>query len=108
MTLEDVDSPPASDMFAVLRTKVQLWIVVVFMAIAFVTGMVMPLGGQPVPRPVDVPAADTGRVGPPPVAGPLTDEQLRAGLPANHPATAAGNGATPADAPTSPTTLPPG
>jgi len=65
----------------IARTKVELWLVVIFMALAFGAGiavMVMYEEPQPVVG-VQQPAGQF------PQAPPLTDEEIQGGLPSGHP-----------------------
>jgi len=74
----------------IARTKVELWLVVIFMALAFGAGiavMVMYEEPQPVVG-VQQPAGQF------PQAPPLTDEQIQGGLPTGHPNLGAGTGPT--------------
>ena len=113
MIAQEIDAAGERDFFALLRTSVQLWIVVLFMGVAFMAGVVVEgLGTPPTQRFDAPPAADAGPPAPPPIAGPLTDEQVNSGLPTDHPAvdpadapaTGSPSGSTPApaDAPASP------
>jgi hypothetical protein len=73
----------------VLRTQIELWIVIVFMALAFGAGITLGVIARQDPgpsvaiAPVTQPAGGTGAGGI--FAPPLTDEQLQQGLPPNHP-----------------------
>lgn len=66
----------------VLRLRVELWITVVFMALAFGAGMAVGVVSQPETAPVTATSVSGGTF---PVAPPLTDQQLEQGLPAGHP-----------------------
>jgi hypothetical protein len=71
----------------VLRVRVELWLAVLFMALAFGAGMAVRVTTEP-----SAPAAatiGTGVAGVGEVAPPLTDAQIAAGLPAGHPDLAA-------------------
>ena len=74
----------------ILRVHVELWLVVVFMALAFGAGIVVTaLYEEPQAEPVV--GVQTGAF---PVAPPLTDDQIAGGLPAGHPALGGATGAT--------------
>jgi hypothetical protein len=67
----------------VLRVRVELWLAVLFMALAFGAGMAVRVTTEPA-----APAATTigtGVTGVSEVAPPLSDAQIAAGLPAGHP-----------------------
>jgi hypothetical protein len=72
----------------VLRVRVELWLVVVFMALAFGAGIVV-TAMYDEPAPV-VGVQDTTGV----IAPPLTDDQIAGGLPSGHPDLGAVTGAT--------------
>jgi hypothetical protein len=68
-----------------LRTRIELWLVVLLMVLAFGAGLTVGVIGQQEPRP-SVGATTIGQgSGPLPVAPPLTDEQIQQGLPPGHP-----------------------
>ena len=74
----------------ILRVHVELWLVVVFMALAFGAGIVVTaLYEEPQADPVV--GVQTGGF---PVAPPLTDDQIVGGLPSGHPDLGAATGAT--------------
>lgn len=73
---------------AVLRVEVQLWLAVLFMAMAFGAGVIVHAMAAPQPSsPAIVGSVDGAGVsgGPEIFAPPLSDEQVNAGLPAGHP-----------------------
>jgi hypothetical protein len=74
-----------------LRTRVQLWIAVVFMAFAFGAGLTIGvIAHTTAPAIVDVaPASQAPAIG---GAPPLSDQQLQQGLPSGHPALATPSG----------------
>ncbi len=68
---------------AVLRLPVELWLVVVMMALAFGAGIVVTaLYDEPQVQPVIGTQLPAGQVT---LAPPLTDEQISQGLPSGHP-----------------------
>lgn len=85
------DGGTADGLRAVLRTRIELWLVVLFMALSFGAGVVVTALSQqePAVAPV-VGVQDQGQF---PVAPPLTDEQIQQGLPSGHP-DISGGGAT--------------
>lgn len=72
-----------------LRVRVELWLVVVFMALAFGAGIVVTALYDEPAEPV-VGVSDTGGQ----IAPPLTDQQIAGGLPSGHPDLGAATGAT--------------
>ena len=67
-----------------LRTRIELWLAVVFMAIAFAAGFTIRAMSDPPPP--QAPVADLAPAPLPPIfAPPLSDEQLQQGLPSDHP-----------------------
>jgi len=73
--------PAASGIGSALRIKVELWLAVVFMMLAFGAGIVVRgMSEQPAQ-----PAVGVAPVGQLPVAPPLTQEQIEQGLPPGHP-----------------------
>ena len=66
---------------AVLRLRVELWVVVVFMALAFGAGIVVTAMYEDSPEPV-VGIQQGGQI---PIAPPLTDQDISGGLPSGHP-----------------------
>ena len=70
-----------------LRTRIELWIAMVFMVVAFGAGITIGVLAQK----DEAPVVGTGTVGAQVpgdssvLAPPLTDEQLQAGLPSGHP-----------------------
>jgi len=74
----------------ILRVHVELWLVVVFMALAFGAGIVVTaLYEEPQAEPVV--GVQTGEF---PVAPPLSDDQIAGGLPSGHPDLGGATGAT--------------
>lgn len=68
---------------SVLRVRVELWLVVVFMALAFGAGVIVTaLYEEPAAEPIVGFQNPAGQV---PAAPPLTDEQIQQGLPSGHP-----------------------
>ena len=93
--MTDIDAPTTNErerdggFVEIARTKVELWLVVIFMALAFGAGIaVMVLYEEP--QPVVGVQQPVGQV----QAPPLTDEQIQAGLPSGHPDLGGGTGAT--------------
>ena len=77
-----------------LRTKIELWLVVVFMSLAFGAGITIGVIAQRADTPtIGVDQANTApaNFG---IAPPLTDQQLQAGLPSGHPAIGSDSGGT--------------
>lgn len=67
-----------------LRTRIELWLAVVFMALSFAAGFTIRAMSEP-PTPQG-PVAELAPAPLPPIfAPPLTDEQLQQELPAGHP-----------------------
>lgn len=64
----------------ILRVRVELWLVVLFMAMAFGAGILVKAISEPPAQPV-VGTQVPGTV----IAPPLTDDQISAGLPSGHP-----------------------
>ncbi len=64
-----------------LRLKIELWLAVVFMTLAFGAGVLVRGISEP-PREPAVGVAPAGMV---PAAPPLTEDQLQQGLPQGHP-----------------------
>lgn len=79
-----------------LRTRIELWIAMVFMVVAFGAGITIGVLAQP----DETPVIGTGSVGTQVpgdssiLAPPLTDEQLQQGLPSGHPTLATGASGT--------------
>jgi hypothetical protein len=73
----------------VLRIRVELWLAVLFMALAFGAGMAVRVTTEP---PAAAPVSTTIGAGASEVAPPLTDAQIAAGLPAGHPDLASNGG----------------
>jgi hypothetical protein len=73
----------------VLRIRVELWLAVLFMALAFGAGMAVRVTTEP---PAAAPVSTTIVAGASEVAPPLTDAQIAAGLPAGHPNLASNGG----------------
>lgn len=70
-----------SGLVEILRVNVELWLVVVFMALAFGAGIVVTaLYEEPQAEPVVGVQSTTGQIAPP-----LTDDQIAGGLPSGHP-----------------------
>jgi len=67
--------------FEIARTKVDLWLVVIFMALAFGAGIAVMVMYQE-PQPVVGIQQPAGQF---PQAPPLTDAEIQAGLPSGHP-----------------------
>lgn len=77
------DQAPSGGLRSVLRARIELWLVVLFMALAFGAGVLVAALYQEEP-----PTQPVVGVQPPgsfPVAPPLTDQQLQQGLPPGHP-----------------------
>ena len=74
----------------IARTKVELWLVVIFMALAFGAGIAVMVMYEE-PQPVVGVQQPVGQF---PQAPPLTDEQIDSGLPTGHPDLDGGTGAT--------------
>lgn len=85
----DRDERQGGGFGAVLRLHVELWLVVVFMALAFGAGIVITALYEEPAEPV-VGVGQTGGF----VAPPLTDDQINQGLPSGHPDLGAATGAT--------------
>jgi hypothetical protein len=93
--MEDTDTTederPEGGFGSVLRVRIELWLVVVFMALAFGAGIVVTaLYDEPAASSVVGIQGTTGSF----VAPPLTDDQIAGGLPSGHPDLGAGTGAT--------------
>lgn len=94
--MTDIDTPTGTParreggLIEIARTKVELWLVVLFMALAFGAGIaVMVMYEEPEPVVgIQQPAGGF------PQAPPLTDEEIQAGLPSGHPDLEGGTGAT--------------
>jgi hypothetical protein len=94
MAVTDED-PRENGIAAFLRLRVELWLVVVFMALAFGAGiLVTSLYEETDPAPV-VGVQDPGMGFP--IAPPLSDEQIQQGLPPGHPDLGIGGTTGPAD-----------
>lgn len=74
----------------IARTKVELWLVVIFMALAFGGGIAVMVMYEE-PQPVVGVQQPVGQF---PQAPPLTDEEIQGGLPTGHPDLDGGTGAT--------------
>ena len=72
-----------------LRVRVELWLVVVFMALAFGAGIVVTAMYEEPADPVVGITDTTGQIAPP-----LTDDQIAGGLPTGHPGLTGATGAT--------------
>lgn len=81
---------------AALRTRVELWLIVVFMALAFSAGFLV--GAMSDPTPASPATGQVPTVPEFPAAPPLSDEQLQEGLPTGHPDVPATDGAGGTDA----------
>jgi hypothetical protein len=93
---------PGSDLLAVLRLPVRLWLLVVFMGLGFASGFVVGGLQDGRERPAVPAVANQGIPFSPGSFGPpLSEEQLTGGLPPNHPTVDPAAGA-PADAPAGP------
>ncbi|HZD16632.1 MAG TPA: hypothetical protein VE669_00675 [Actinomycetota bacterium] len=77
---------------ALLRLRIELWLVVVFMALAFAGGIVVTALYEEEPGRAGVDLQQPA--GQLPVAPPLTDQQLQGELPAGHPDIAGPTGAS--------------
>jgi len=80
---------------AALRTRVELWIAIMFMVVAFGAGLTVGVLAQPKEQPIvgvttgGITQPGTGGI----VAPPLSDDQLNQGLPAGHPSLTGATGA---------------
>ena len=72
-----------------LRVRVELWLVVVFMALAFGAGIVVTALYEEPAEPVVGTTDTTGQIAPP-----LTEDQIAGGLPSGHPGLTGATGAT--------------
>ncbi len=93
--MEDTDTTkderPEGGFGSVLRVRIELWLVVVFMALAFGAGIVVTaLYDEPAASSVAGIQGSTGSL----VAPPLTDDQIAGGLPSGHPGLSGATGAT--------------
>lgn len=77
------DEGPSGGLRAVLRARVELWLVVLFMALAFGAGVLVAALYQE--EPATQPVVGVQQPGSFPMAPPLTDEQIQQGLPPGHP-----------------------
>lgn len=79
----DTEEAPSGGFRAVLRARIELWLVVLFMALAFGAGVLVTAlyEEEPAPQPV----VGLQQPGSFPIAPPLSDEQLQQGLPPGHP-----------------------
>lgn len=66
---------------AVLKARVDLWLVVALMAMSFGAGVIV----KTLAEPPAAPAVSTTQTGLGTLAPPLTDQQIQNGLPADHP-----------------------
>ncbi|GBC86102.1 hypothetical protein HRbin12_00084 [bacterium HR12] len=83
--------PEAGGLRTLLRTRIELWLVVLFMALSFGAGvLVTALYEEPAPPPTTFQAPAF------PIAPPLTEEQIEQGLPSGHPDISGGGAAGPA------------
>lgn len=83
------DGRRGSALGEMLRLRVELWLVVVFMALAFGAGIVVTAMYEEPADPVVGITDTTGQLAPP-----LTDDQIAGGLPSGHPDLGAATGAT--------------
>lgn len=74
---------------AVLRLQIELWLVVLFMALAFGAGILVTALYEE-PSTAVVGGDTTGQI----TAPPLSDEQIQGGLPSGHPEIGGATGAT--------------
>lgn len=75
---------------ALLRLRIELWLVVVFMALSFAAGIVVTaLYEEPAQQSIVGSQQPADQA---PIAPPLTDEQIQGGLPSGHPDVAGGTG----------------
>jgi hypothetical protein len=75
---------------AVLKARVDLWLVVALMAMSFGAGVIV----KTLSEPPAAPAVSTTQTGVGTLAPPLTDQQIQGGLPADHPDFTDGDGGT--------------
>ncbi len=72
--------PAGGGLREILRTRVELWLVVLFMALSFGAGvLITALYEEPAAPPPTVQGPAI------PIAPPLTEEQIQQGLPSGHP-----------------------
>jgi hypothetical protein len=91
MTDTSNDDGSRGGLGAVLRLQIELWLVVLFMALAFGAGiLITALYEEPAATPVVGVQDPAGAV----VAPPLTDDQIQGGLPSGHPDLGGASGAT--------------
>jgi hypothetical protein len=91
-TKSDAGAGPAREggFVEIARTKVELWLVVIFMALAFGAGIAVMVMYEE-PQPVVGVLQPAGQF---PQAPPLTDEEIQGGLPTGHPDLGGATGAT--------------
>ncbi len=77
------DEVPNGGLRAVLRARIELWLVVLFMALAFGAGVLVTALYEE--EPATQPVVGVQQPGSFPIAPPLSDEQLQQGLPPGHP-----------------------
>lgn len=70
-----------------IRARVELWMVVLIMAMSFGAGVIVRTIAEPPAAPAALPLTAPGQFQ---VAPPLTEEQITAGLPEGHPDTSGG------------------
>jgi len=73
---------PTGGLGSTFRIRIELWLAVVFMALAFGAGILIGVVAQPR---TDQPTVGVAPVDQFQVAPPLTDQQIQQGLPAGHP-----------------------
>jgi len=83
MTMTHTEEAPSGGFRAVLRARIELWLVVLFMALAFGAGVLVTALYQE--EPATQPIVGVQQPGSFPIAPPLSDEQLQQGLPPGHP-----------------------
>lgn len=83
------DTRSSEGLGAVLRLQIELWLVVLFMALAFGAGILVTALYEE-PSTAVVGGDTTGQI----TAPPLSDEQIQGGLPSGHPEIGGATGAT--------------
>lgn len=83
MTDDETRTEETGGLRAVLRARIELWLVVLFMTLAFGAGVLVTALYQE--DPATQPLVGIQQPGSFPVAPPLTEEQLQQGLPPGHP-----------------------
>ena len=79
----------AGGLGAVAKVRIELWLVVIVMAMSFGAGVIVKSLSEPPATPA-VSTTQTGGLGT--LAPPLTDQQIQNGLPADHPDYTNGDG----------------